>query len=97
MDQLFSTQPLTVQADYFAKILDFLFKALALPKQYRIVSLQALDALTTQLSETALCQQIQVNFDGLIQTLAEYNMNLNLQSYFDFLAEFIQCHYQNFT
>jgi len=66
MDQLFSTQPRTIQSDYFSKILDFLFKALALPKPFKIVSLQALDALTTQLSETALSQQIEVNFDSLI-------------------------------
>jgi hypothetical protein len=33
----------------------------------------------------------------LIKVLAQYNLSMNLQSYFDFLAEFIHAHYHNFT
>jgi hypothetical protein len=38
-----------------------------------------------------------LNFDQVIRVLADYNLSMNLQSYFDFLAEFIHTHYHNFT
>ena len=41
--------------------------------------------------------KIQQNFDWIINTFAEYNVNLMLQSYFDFLGDFIKTHYLNFT
>lgn len=41
--------------------------------------------------------KIQHHFDWIIERLSNYNVNLNLQSYFDFLGDFIKTHYSNFT
>lgn len=61
------------------------------------MALQALDTLTTQLSEHFLTVKIQENFEWVIEKLSAYNKSLMLQAYFDFLAEFIKTHYSNFT
>lgn len=97
IDQLFTTQPRQIQTEYFGKILEFLILSLSLPKDRKIVSLQALDALSTQIGEDSLAQQVQENFDFVLKQLSQYNLTINLQSYFDFLSEFIRTHYHNFT
>ena len=40
---------------------------------------------------------IQQNFDFIIDKLSEFNENLMLHAYFDFLGDFIKTHYNNFT
>jgi hypothetical protein len=51
---------------------------LSLTKDRKIVSLQSLDALSTQIGEEVLAEQIQVNFDSVIKLLAQYNLSMNL-------------------
>lgn len=41
--------------------------------------------------------QIAENFDNIIDILSKYNLELQLQSYFDFLGDFIKTHFLNFT
>eukprot|EP00347_Sterkiella_histriomuscorum_P023425 403334689 len=96
LDQLMLTMPLNTQEESFEKILNFLITQLGVKGQ-KIVSIQALDTLSTQMGERVLTLKIQQNFDWLIQTLADYNQNLQLHAYFDFLADFIKSHYNNFT
>ncbi|CDW80715.1 UNKNOWN [Stylonychia lemnae] len=96
LDQLMLTVPQTTQEINFEKILQFLIGQLGIKGQ-KIVSLQALDTLVTQTSERVLTLKIQQNFDWIIDTLANYNINLMLHAYFDFLSDFIKAHYSNFT
>ena len=97
LDQLFTTAPRTVQEESFEKVLLFLLSSLNLGKSHKILSLQSLDVLTTQINESVLSLKIQQNFEWIIETLSNYNVNLKLQSYFDFLGDFIKTHYNNFT
>jgi hypothetical protein len=54
MDQLFGSLPRTEQEPLFERILYFLLHSLNLPPADKIVSLQALDALSTQVNEPIL-------------------------------------------
>jgi hypothetical protein len=70
---------------------------LDLPRERKIVSLQAMDTLQTQMNESLLKQHIQVNFDEIVSFLSTYNRKIKVPSYFDFLQTFILAHYNNFT
>ena len=98
LDQAMTTRTRQVQESFLETILMYLFTALKSPdKMHKIVSLQALDALTSQVNDTMLGIKIQENFDWIIRTLSDYNVSLNLKSYFDFLGDFIKTHFSNFT
>lgn len=66
LDQLLSSTPRQTQDALFEKILSFLFSQLDLPKERKIVSLQAMDTLQTQMNESLLKQHIQINFDEIV-------------------------------
>ena len=61
LDQLFLTLP--DKEACVEKCMLFLFTALRLGKDHRIVVLQALDALTSQLKDGLLKEKIETNFD----------------------------------
>jgi hypothetical protein len=54
LDQLLSSTPRQTQDALFEKILTFLFSQLDLPRERKIVSLQAMDTLQTQMNESLL-------------------------------------------
>jgi hypothetical protein len=58
LDQLFTTAPRELQESAFERVLFFLLEALALPKDHKILSLQALDVLTTQVNDSILSLKI---------------------------------------
>ena len=57
-DQLLLSTPRQTQDALFEKILSFLFSQLDLPKERKIVSLQAMDTLQTQMNKSLLKQHI---------------------------------------
>ena len=90
-DVLFRSLSPHLQDQLSEKILQCLLESLRLPtKAEKVVSLSALDAFSTIYNENLMTLKIQQNFDQVISRLSEYNLNINLQSYFDFLGDFIK-------